>query len=193
MVLSDQDTLTLRLKLAQQLRGLQGNEQSLTQSFEKVLDEFQSEENVQIESRTEEVTEKIQLFDRFNVHIPVRINNWEDYHSTVTPGRHISTPSKEICVALGLENRPQTYDLFEANGQRASISACFGKPWHARQLLTFLRKDLLDKYLSQHNLSFFWAIWGEREFYSEKIGDREVYAKNNLSYKVFQVIRCYES
>ena len=71
----------------------------------------------------------------FAIFLPVRDNNWESYHSTIVPGRHVSTPAKEIAEKLDLCGQPQTFDLFDKNGTRASITFCYGESWHTSRRL----------------------------------------------------------
>ncbi len=128
--------------------------------------------------------------EKFEVLIPVRENTWEDYHSEITSGRSVATPAKEITQHLNLCSQPQTYDLFEKSGRRASITFRYGEYWHSSQDFTYLRKDLLERFLSETNSKLIWAIWGEREFHGD-ISPRDAFASQHEYYKVFQEIKTY--
>lgn len=129
--------------------------------------------------------------ENYEVLIPVRKNTWEDYHSEIISGRSIATPAKEITEHLNLCSQPQTYDLFETNGRRASITFSYGEYWRSSQHFIYLRKDLLERFLSETNHELIWAVWGEREFHGD-IGRRDAFARQHEYYKAFQEIKKYK-
>ena len=128
----------------------------------------------------------------FKVFIPVRRNNYEDYHSSVNHGRAVLVPAKEIAKFLDLCSQPQTFDLYEKNGKRASITIRWGEPWHSEHHLIFLRRDMLDRYLHGNNLRLLWVVWGERQFRSKNNEGLDEFAKEHRPYKVFQEIKSYD-
>lgn len=128
--------------------------------------------------------------ENYEVLIPVRENTWEDYHSEITPGRSVAIPAKEITQHLNLCSQPQTYDLFETNGRRASITFCYGEYGRSSQYFTYLRKDLLERFLTETDSELILAIWGEREFHGD-LSRRNGFASQHESYKVFQEIKAY--
>jgi len=130
-------------------------------------------------------------YQTFKVFVPVRENNWELYHSTITPGRHISTPAKEIAEQLDLCGQPQTFDLFEKNGKTASITFSHGDLWHTGEKFTYLRQDLLDHFLGQANNQVVWVIHGERQFFSDDGTKHDAFAEKYQSYKAFQDVKVY--
>jgi hypothetical protein len=105
---------------------------------------------------------EVKEYQEHEVLVPVRSNNWEDYHSSLNPGRSVLTPAKEITEHLSLCGRPQTFDLYEKSGNRASVTFCHGNPWRTYQALTYLRQDLLERYLAETGTELVWEIWGER-------------------------------
>ena len=127
----------------------------------------------------------------FKVFIPVRRSNYEDYHSSVSLGRSVLVPAKEIAEFLGLCSQPQTFDLYEENGKRASVTIRWGEPWHTEHHLIFLRRDLLERYLQENNLRLLWAVWGERQFRSKNNEGLDEFAKEHRPYKAFQEIKSY--
>jgi hypothetical protein len=102
------------------------------------------------------------------VFIPVRYNCYESYHSEVNLGRSVLVPAREISEFFQLCSQAQTFDMYERNGRKASITVKWGKEYHDSQLI-FLRQDLLDGYLETKGMSLAWAISGERRLWSEKI------------------------
>ncbi|MEA5515786.1 hypothetical protein, partial [Nodularia sp. UHCC 0506] len=128
--------------------------------------------------------------ENYEVLIPVRKNTWEDYHSEITPGRSVAIPAKEITQHLNLCSQPQTYDLFETNGRRASITFRHGEYWGSSQHFTYLRKDLLERFLTETDSELIWPIWGEREFHGD-LSRRSGFASQHEYYKVFQEIKAY--
>ena len=137
------------------------------------------------------VEREVHDYERFQVLVPVRVNHWEDYHSAVNPGRSITTPAKELAESLGLCGQPQTFDLFEKDSKRASITFCYGEPWHTYQRLTYLRQDLLETYLADTNTELIWSVWGERAFYADEIGIQQAYAASHKPYERFKYPRAF--
>ena len=113
---------------------------------------------------------------------PVRDNNWSDSQSSAVPGRSIIVPSRQIAEALNLCGQPQSFDLFEKDGRRASITFSYGEKWGEGQSFTYLREDLLKRYLAEINGELIWVIWGERH---------PVVQNENTPYKLFKDIKVY--
>jgi len=146
---------------------------------------------LELRSDTIRVRSREPEYQTFRAFIPVRNNNWEHYHSTIIPGRDISTPAKEIADRLGLCGQPQTLDLFEKSGKTASITFSHGDRWHTGEKFTYLRQDLLDRFLGLANTKIVWVIWGERGFFSDDLTKSKAFAKKHHSYKVFQDVKTY--
>lgn len=146
------------------------------------------------EGRTLSTSHEIEVPDKTRTvlaAIPVRKNNWESYHSAVNPDRFVMVPSKEIAEFLDLCSQPQTFDLYEKNGRRASITIQWGDTWHTGHKLLFLRKDLLDRYLNENDYHLVWVIGGERQFKSIMNEGLDEFAEKHLPYKAFQEIKQY--
>ena len=118
----------------------------------------------------------------FEILFPVRENTWEAYHSTIVPSRSVATPSRQIADALSLYGQPQSFDLFEKDGRRASMTFRHGERWGETQRFTYLREDLFKRYLAQINGKLIWVIWGERRLVSENEG---------TPYKTFKKAKIY--
>ena len=99
--------------------------------------------------------------------------------------------SKEIAEFFDLCSQPQTFDLYEKNGRRASITIQWGDIWHTGHKLVFLRKDLLDCYLEENGFILVWVIEGEREFKSIGNEGLDEFAEKYLTYKSFKEIKVY--
>ena len=112
-----------------------------------------------------EVTEEEKVI--FEVEVPVRLFCWESYHSNVNPGQSAYVLSKEIANELSLNIEPQSFDMLDCEGKKASITIEWGKPWHTNHGLIYLKKDLLEKYLEKRNEELVWIVWGHREYRSK--------------------------
>jgi hypothetical protein len=95
--------------------------------------------------------------------LPVRESNWESYHSGVNPGQHTIVPAREIAEAFGLLLRPPIWDMYEPDGELASITIKWGNLWTTGHRLCFLRGDIMDQFLKRNRLELIWAFWGARE------------------------------
>ena len=86
---------------------------------------------------------------RFKILYPVREYSWGDSLSAIVAGQNVATPSRQIADTLNLCGQPQSFDLFEKNGRRASITLGRGRGWAEKQRFTYLREDLLKRYLAE--------------------------------------------
>jgi hypothetical protein len=128
---------------------------------------------------------------KYEVTIPVATISWGAEESAVNPGGSAYVLSRELCETLALRSRPQTFDLFDLNNRRATITLKWGSEWHTFYKLIYVRKDLLDKALLDNELDLIWSIWGERRFKSKANAGLEEFAKKYQSYKQFQTILTY--
>lgn len=101
-----------------------------------------------------------------------------------TPGKTIlneftggSTLSKQLSLILGLHVIPQSRDLRDVKGQRATFQNSYKKDsFKNSERLFYVRKDLLDELLEKLGMSLVWAIWGEREL---SLGQFELWDRMN--------------
>ena len=106
---------------------------------------------------------------RFQTLIPVCDFGWEGYQTSASDAGHAVTLAREIADALHLVNRPQEFDLFTKNGERASLNISdHCKDFNNHQSFFFINGDLLNRYLEQADSSLIWTIWGEREYSSRQ-------------------------
>ena len=69
-------------------------------------------------------------------------------------------------------DKPQSFDLFEKeNGKCASITFRYGEKRDETQHFTYLREDLLERYLAKMGGELIWVIWGNRRLVSENPDD----------------------
>ncbi|HWZ23395.1 MAG TPA: ATP-binding protein [Cytophagaceae bacterium] len=127
----------------------------------------------------------------FNIELPVRTFGWESERSITNPGHGVRIPTKEICEALQLSSRAQTFDMFDPSSRVASITRGFGDMYHNGQKITYLRKNLLDRYLKMKKLDLMWIISGERRFLSKDHQDLQNFAKKHTSYFAYKYILPY--
>jgi hypothetical protein len=121
-----------------------------------------AEHGLEVGLRVIPVRRQVAERQRFDVLIPVRSNSWEYYHSVIVPARHVCVPTRELAEHLDLCSQPQTFDLYEKSGRRASMTLRHGEPWHAEQRFTYMRQDLLQRFLCETHAELIWVIWGER-------------------------------
>lgn len=96
------------------------------------------------------------------VDIPVQKYNWESYHSVVNQSSGASLPSKRLCKALSLRYCANKWDLHDASGVASLYREVgeFGSQINGS--FSYLRRDLLDRYLMQSGKVLVWLMWGER-------------------------------
>ena len=146
------------------------------------------ERDLEIGVETVEVEEK--KYKKFKILVPVRENCWEDYHSAIVAGRSITTPSRQIVETLRLCGQPQSFDLFEKDGRCASITIRYGEKWPKLQEFTYLREDLLERYLRKVNGELIWVIWGERRLIPQNIWDERPVVSEHEDI-LFQDVKAY--
>jgi hypothetical protein len=152
---------------------------------------FNEEEMILSSVAKEQIVEEPDEKCVFKTFIPVRRNHWDGRHSSVTLDRSVLVLAKEIAEFLDLCAHSQTFDLYETNGKRASITIRWGEHWHTGHDLIFLRQDLLDHYLQEKKLCLLWVVWGERRFKSKNNEGLREFAEKHGHYKVFQEIKPY--
>ena len=138
------------------------------------------EQGLELSMETVEIEQK--EYQTFKILFPVRDNNWSESQSSAVPGRNVITPSRQIAETLDLCGQPQSFDLFEKDGRRASVTFRYGEDWGEMQKFTYLREDLLKRYLSEINGELIWVIWGER---------RQVSQNPGAPYKLFKDVKVY--
>ena len=176
-ILPDGEPIPLldEIKLRNNIRNL------IEKNDEKRLKELLRERNLEITIKTVD-EERLEHKD-FEVLVPVRYNVWEESNSAANPRRSITVPAREISDFLNLYKKPQSFDFFEKDGdKRASISFRYGDVWSNTQSFTYLRRDLLERFLAKIDGKLIWIIWGNRLQLSENYDG---------AYKTFQEVKAY--
>jgi hypothetical protein len=73
--------------------------------------------------------------------------------------------SKNIIEHFGLARTKENRDLYDQDGNLASISHHFENSFVDQESFAYLRKDLLNKYLRDEGLEMLYIVWGERDWY----------------------------
>jgi hypothetical protein len=81
-------------------------------------------------------------------HLPVMEYSMEAYHSSTHRSGHTTILSAEIARHLQLDQLPKNYELVDFNNQKAVINVDYYEQDPNSLRLIFLRKELLNKYLS---------------------------------------------
>jgi hypothetical protein len=97
-----------------------------------------------------------------SVAIPVQQYRWESYHSQLNPSGGTEFPSTELCEALGLSYRAGQWDLHDAQGVASLYREVGEDDKEVHGHLSYLRADLLDRYLTERGKTLVWLVWGER-------------------------------
>ena len=158
---------------------------------EEDVNNFIAKNVIQIRKARRFKTETVRKTKECEVVIPISTLNMAYHESTINPGIHASVLSKELCETLGLTSRSQTFDLYDTSNRRASITLRWGDAWHTFHKLTYMRKDLLDRFLQDREIELLWGIWGERRYKSKDNEGLHEFAKKYPSYKVYQDVITY--
>ena len=166
--------------IALELWGMGSIEDLIERDDWETIEAQLHERGIELTTKTVEVEQK--EYQTFKILSPVRGNHWSDSQSAAVPGRNVITLSRQIAETLDLCGQPQSFDLFEKDGKRASITFRYGEGWGETQRFTYLREDLLKRYLAEINGELIWVIWGERH---------PVVRNENTPYKLFKDIKVF--
>ncbi|BDB17747.1 hypothetical protein GIV75_22360 [Pseudomonas sp. PA-3-5D] len=100
------------------------------------------------------------------VDIPVQKYSWESHHSVENQAGGAIIPSKLICEALSLRYLGNVFDLHDPSGIASLYREVGEYDSKISGSFSYLRRDLLDSYLSQSGKSLVWLMWGERSFHN---------------------------
>ncbi len=121
----------------------------------------------------------------------VFMNSWEGHSNEVNDGGSTIVPSKQISEYLKLKLKPQSSDLYDEKDRLGSTTFIDGEYWENRLTLTYIRKDLIQKYLSDKNKNLVWFKWGEKRFFKNGIsGIRD--SKEDNKFKTFYNIEKFD-
>lgn len=150
-------------------------------------------QDLDIREAEQSVTREVKVPDNVvcDVTMPVTGHGWEDYHSELNPSTGANTPARQIADLLGLVGRPQTFDLYDSSGRRASATLRHGEQFSDKQEFTYLRKDLLDRYLEESGQRLIWHIFGERAILESNPGARRA-SEDGPPYVRYDEVRMYD-
>jgi hypothetical protein len=143
------------------------------------------EEEVSVEEQQPDIVD-------LEMTMPVNRHSWAGRHSDVTPGFTVYVPARQFADRLSLTNRPQTYDLFDQDGHRASVAFEHGGEFSNMQEFAYIRKDLLDRYLEGSGQRLAWAIYGERALYHAGMGGENELLGGSSPYVRYEKTRLYD-
>lgn len=119
---------------------------------------------------------KVPIYKTFKVLLPTMEYNFENEYIEGI-GNCISF---EIFDFEELQAIPQSFEVKDKNGMKASINLGEKQDYENDQEFVYLRKDILGDFLFKNGLKMVWAIWGEKD-----------YAEPLLVLKAFQQIEEY--
>lgn len=103
------------------------------------------------------------------VDIPVQKYNWESYHSVVNQNSGACLPSKQLCQALSLRYCGNKWDLHDTAGVASLYREVGEYGSQVSGFFSYLRRDLLDSYLTQSGKTLVWLMWGERGLHHRSV------------------------
>ena len=98
----------------------------------------------------------------FLIEVPVQSYSWESYHSSLNQAGGIDFPNPEICQRLDLKYHNGDPDLYDGHGVASIFRTLKSDIDNLQGNLSYLRKDLFQKYLIETGQTFVWILWGER-------------------------------
>jgi hypothetical protein len=141
------------------------DEEAADGDFERALQEY----GIELVEREITVDERLPVMESLRMTMPVTRHSFSGSRSDVAPDFSAYAPTRQIADNLNLKNRPQTYDLFDADGRRASLTGRHGGEFSNMQEFVFIRKDLLDHYLAESGQRLAWVIYGERALFDSAV------------------------
>lgn len=98
----------------------------------------------------------------FLIEVPVQSYSWESYHSSLNQAGGIDFPNPELCQRLNLKYHNGDPDLYDIHGVASIFRTFKTDVGNMKGHLSYLRKDLFQKYLTETGQTFIWILWGER-------------------------------
>jgi hypothetical protein len=160
---------------------------------------FSSISGLDVSEAKEDGNEQMVSADRWStdgikVEIPVQRYSWESYHSVVNQASGAHLPSKRLCEALSLRYRANTWDLHDASGVASLYREVGELDAQISGSFCYLRRDLLEKYLTQFGKQLVWLMWGERGLHHRNVDATnlsEYYANHQHIHKRVHVYQAY--
>ncbi|SEO12119.1 hypothetical protein SAMN05216436_1355 [bacterium A37T11] len=109
--------------------------------------------NLEVVVETFTCMEEVSVDKTIDVFIPVRYHEQRVYLC------------KNLIVSLNLSSPADSTDLYDEQGRLASFNYTYEVEYADQETFTYLRRDLLEKYLKDNHQTMFQVIWGERDYY----------------------------
>lgn len=143
-------------ELDELIRGLAGTTED--EKLARLTDEMISvEERTIIEPCDEPIHE------RFSVMMPVIVNDWEGHHNELNPNQNAVVPARDLAECFDLRLHLPGWGMYDSHGNRASVCVQQKDDGVARQILSYIRLDIIDEYLRANDLCLVWSVSGSRE------------------------------
>ena len=97
------------------------------------------------------------------VQLPVHEYSWEGYHSGLNQVSCVRLPSPSLCHFLKLRYSPGIWDMSDSEGVASLYRRFVEKNSTLRGDVSYLRADLMERYLHETGHELVWMIWGERD------------------------------
>ena len=95
---------------------------------------------------------------------------WESYHSELNQVSNVYVPAPALCEQLGLCNHHGEWDMYDQDSEVATMYRESKQEQDtSASHLTYIRSDLLDKYLRESGQVPVWLSWGERSFHLHSV------------------------
>lgn len=134
--------------------------------------------------------------DGVPVEVPTHKYGWESHHSEMNQVSNVLFPAPALCERLNLVNHSRTLDLYDEDGNRATLYRTF----HADNAvfdsrLLYVRADLIVEYLEATGSELVWIPWGERTLQHEEHEAQRGRISDTLSKhdNIHKDIVCYDA
>lgn len=144
-------------------KNLKFKENAVTYKVKKGTPEYyRTLNNVTFEPEYPEEVEVTKIVKKYEVLLPVMEYAFSS-ESSANKLQRKTIISKELANYLNLRSNPDTFEMVAADESEASQTIKYYKDYNNSHTLVYLKKELLDKYLTDNNYSLVWGIWGERQ------------------------------
>lgn len=98
----------------------------------------------------------------FTIHFPVKEGAWETSQPEIVAHRGIAILEKQIAERFGLWLRLPSWNFHDPEGRTATVSVLH-RTRTEKHTLTWIRQDLLDQWLTEHEQALVWTVSGQRK------------------------------
>ena len=118
-----------------------------------------------VDDGPETIERQFDITKDFQIQLPVMAYCWEGDQFQINGVGSKTILSKELVQSLELETRGTHFDLFCSANTAAVRYFSYNGDSNDSQNFAYVRKDLLDRYLSKTKQRLLWAVWGEKQAY----------------------------